>query len=362
MKIIALLMFTLLTACNKPQPPLATPRPALVMVVGATGASNSMVLVGEVRPRYESSQAFRVDGKIIARKVENGAQVKKGQILANIDATDAQLNTAAAAANISAAEATYSLAAAEVERQRQLFTKKFISASALDMREAELKTAGARLAQVKAQASVTGNQAQYSHLSADRDGVVTMIHAEPGQVVKAGETVAKIADTKEFEVLVAVPESRMTEVKLNAAVEVRMWADMQKPYAGVVREISPAADSATRTFNVRVSIKNTDEAVRFGMTAGVSFQALSGQKNTMLLIPSSALTTINGQKTVWVIDANNKAQPREVVAGVFREDGVLITSGLQAGEKIAIAGVHTLIKNQLVHPVTEAKPVTENKL
>ena len=98
MKIIALLMFTLLTACNKPQPPLAPPRPALVMVVGATGASNRMVLVGEVRPRYESSQAFRVDGKIIARKVENGAQVKKGQILANIDATDAQLNTAAAAA------------------------------------------------------------------------------------------------------------------------------------------------------------------------------------------------------------------------------------------------------------------------
>jgi RND family efflux transporter MFP subunit len=137
---------------------------------------------------------------------------------------------------------------------------------------------------------------------------------------------------------------------------------MQKPYAGVVREISAFADSATRTFNVRVSIKNTDEAVRFGMTAGVSFQALSGQKNATLLIPSSALTAINGQKIVWVIDANNKAQPREVVAGVFREDGVLITSGLQAGEKIAIAGVHTLIKNQLVHPVTEAKPVAENKL
>lgn len=59
---------------------------------------------------------------------------------------------------------------------------------------------------------------------------------------------------------------------------------------------------------------------------------------------------------VWVIDANNKAQPREVVAGQFREDGVLIASGLQAGEKIAIAGVHTLIKGQLVKPILEAKP------
>jgi len=57
-----------------------------------------------------------------------------------------------------------------------------------------------------------------------------------------------------------------------------------------------------------------------------------------------------------VIDTDNKAQPREVVAGLFREDGVLIADGLQAGEKIAIAGVHTLIKNQQVKPVIEAAP------
>jgi RND family efflux transporter MFP subunit len=361
MKILGLVILFLLAACDKAPTPLAPPRPALVMVVGANSASNNMVLVGEVRPRYESNQGFRIDGKVIARKVETGTQVKKGQIIASIDAADASLNTAAAAANVRAAEASYVLAAAEVERQRQLFSQKFISASALDMHEAELKTASARLAQVKAQASITSNQAQYTELRADRDGVVTMIRAEPGQVVKAGEAIAKIADTKEFEVLVALPESRMTEVKLNAAVEVRMWADMQKPYAGIVREISPAADSATRTFNVRVSIKNTDEAVRFGMTAGVSFYALSVKDNAALLIPSSALTAINGKKMVWIIDANNKAQSREVVAGQFSEDGVLITSGLQIGEKIAIAGVHTLIQNQLVRPVLQAEPVIETK-
>lgn len=361
MKIIALVILFLLAACDKAPAPLAPPRPALVMVVGANSASNNMVLVGEVRPRYESNQGFRIDGKVISRKVETGTQVKKGQLIASIDAADASLNSAAAAANVRAAEASYALATAEVERQRQLFSQKFISASALDMHEAELKTASARLAQVKAQASITGNQAQYTQLRADRDGVVTMIRAEPGQVVKAGEAVAKIADTKEFEVLVAVPESRMAEVKLNAAAEVRMWAAMQKPYAGIVREISPAADSATRTFNVRVSIKNVDEAVRFGMTAGVGFDRDTDKKNATVLIPSSALTAINGKKMVWVIDTNNRAQAREVVAGQFSEAGILITSGLKIGEQIAIAGVHTLIKNQLVRPVTEAKPATEIK-
>ena len=355
-KIIVCLSF-FIAACDKPIEPLAPPRPALVMMVGATAAENGMVLVGEVRPRYESSQGFRVNGKITTRKVDTGARVKKGQLIAQLDAVDANLSAAAARADVRAAEASHALAVAEVERQRLLFSKKFISASALDIREAELKTSSARLAQVRAQANVSGNQTQYANLTADRDGVVTMVRAEPGQVVEAGEAIVQIADTNEIEVLVAVPESRMTEVKTGVPVTVKMWANRAKAYSGTVREIAPEADSATRAFNVRISVKDADEAVKLGMTAGVKFNYKGTQNDAQpelaLLIPSSALTEIKGKKTVWVIDANNKAQPREVVAGQFSEEGVLITSGLQAGEKIAIAGVHTLIKNQPVKPMID---------
>lgn len=354
-KIIVCLSF-LIAACDKPVEPIAPPRPALVMVVGATAAENGMVLVGEVRPRYESSQGFRISGKITMRKVDIGARIKKGQLLAQLDAADANLSAAAARADVSAAEASHALAVAEVERQRLLFSKKFISASALDIREAELKTSSARLAQVRAQANVSGNQTQYANLTADRDGVVTMIRAEPGQVVQAGEAIVRIADTHDIEVLVAVPESRMTEVKVGTLVTVKMWANREKAYGGVVREIAPEADSSTRAFNVRVSMKDADDVVKLGMTAGVKFnqkQPNDTQQEIALLIPTSALTEIQGKKTVWVIDANNKAQPREVVAGQFSEEGVLIASGLQAGERIAIAGVHTLIKNQLVKPIID---------
>lgn len=353
---IGLMVLTLLVGCDKPKEPPLLPRPALVMVVGAKAAANPMALVGEVRPRYESSQSFRINGKVIERKVDVGARVKKGQVIARLDASDTNLSAAAALADVRAAEASYALAVAEVERQRQLFAKKFISASALDIREAELKTSRARLAQVKAKAKVSGNQTQYANLTADRDGVITLINAEPGQVVEAGDRVVKIADTHAIDVLVAVPESRMAEVKLNAAVTVKLWADRQKAYSGIVREIAPAADSATRAFNVRVTIKDADEAVKLGMTAGVIFNQQHPEQDTGLLIPGSALTESNGKKRVWVIDGNNQAQPREVVAGPFREDGVLIVSGLQAGEKIAIAGVHTLIKNQRVQPMVEATP------
>lgn len=350
------MLLTSLTGCEKPVEPPPLPRPALVTLVGAKAEANAMTLVGEVRPRYESSQGFRINGKIIERKVNVGTRVKKGQVLARLDPADSALNAAATQADVRTAQANLTLAAAEVERYRKLFSKHFISASALDIKEAELKSANARLAQVKAQADVSINQTQYTNLTADRNGVITMINAEPGQVVESGDLIVKIADTQAIEVLVAVPESRMAEVQLNAGVAVKLWADKQKIYSGIVREISPSADSATRAFNVRVAIQDADEGVKLGMTARVKFNPESGQESVGYLIPNAALTESNGKKIVWVIDTNNKAQPQSVEAGPFSEDGVLIISGLQAGDKIAVAGVHTIIKDQEIKPVVEATP------
>jgi RND family efflux transporter MFP subunit len=343
---ILLLTSLSLIACEKPVEPPPPPRPALVMEVGKTAINKSMVLVGEVKSRYESNQSFRIGGKIVERKVEIGSLVKKGQVLARIDATDTNLNTQAAKADVSAAEANYELAKLEVERQRKLVEKKFISQSALDVREADLKTSAAKVQQAQAQASATGNQSRYANLVADRDGVVTQVHAEPGQVVQAGEVVAQIVDTKQIEVLVAVPESHMARVKIGDKVAIKLWADREKTYVGTVREIAPAASSATRAFDIRVAFSNVDDAVKLGMTAGVRF---ADEPTTDILVPTTALTQINGKNMVWVIDKNGIANLREVKIGQFTEDGVPV-DGLHAGELVAVAGVHTFVNGQKVQP------------
>lgn len=351
-KIICLLPISyLLLACQKPAEPPPPPRPALVTIVGTTSANNGMVLVGEVKSRYESNQAFRIDGKIIERKVEVGSVVKKGQVLVRLDASDTSLNAAAALADVRAAEANRALAESEVNRQRLLVDKKFISQSSLDKYEAQLKTADALVNQAKAQAASSNNQSRYTALMADRDGVITQIHAEPGQVVKAGNMIAQIVDTKHIEVLVAVPESRMAKLKVGDAVAVKLWAAQAKTYQGKVREIAPAANSATRAFDVRVTIAYADEAVKLGMTAGVSF---GESKSAEIIIPSAALTQVDGKTSVWVINKDGIANPKVVTAGQYSEAGIAITSGLQAGEMVAIAGVHTLIKGQKVKPKVEA--------
>ena len=347
---ILFLASTVLTACEKPVEPLPPPRPALVTIVGKSAANNAMVLVGEVKSRFESNQGFRIKGKIIERKVDVGSFVKKGQVIARLDASDTNLSAAAASADVRAAEANQALARSEVERQRLLVDKKFISQSSLDKYEAQLKTADARVNQAKAQAAVSGNQSRYTALVADRDGVVTQIRAEPGQVVDAGETIAQVVDTKQIEVLVAVPESRMAGLKVGDNVTIKLWADREKTYAGKVREIAPEASSTTRAFDVRVSITDADEAVKLGMTAGVRLAQAEADEIT---IPTSALTQINGKSSVWLIDKNGIASPRQVTAGQYTENGVMITSGLNVGEMVAIAGVHTLIKGQKVRPKFE---------
>jgi multidrug efflux pump subunit AcrA (membrane-fusion protein) len=82
-RLVAWSLLLVLAGCDKPILTEAPPRPALVIVVGEISAASTMALVGEVRPRYESSQGFRIDGKIIERKVEVGSLVKKGQRIAN---------------------------------------------------------------------------------------------------------------------------------------------------------------------------------------------------------------------------------------------------------------------------------------
>src|SRR5450830_219008 len=353
---LLILLATPLAACKRPEPAEPPPRPALTMQIGASSSAQEGWLVGEVRPRFESAQGFRIGGKITARKVEVGDNVKKGQVLAVLDNADTGLALASAEAQIRAAEADAALAKADYERQSQLLKRNFISPAALDSFDAKAKSTAARVAQLRADADVAKRQSQYTSLIAERDGVITEIHAEPGQVVSSGETVAKVAVPDVLEVLIAVPESRIKNLAAGSATAVRLWADRSKLYTGKIREISPSADSLTRTFNVRVSLVNADAGIHMGMTAGVKLPSAessnTGEETHSNTIPSSAVTEQNGTTLAWVVDEkSHQVQPRSITVGPYTESGVTVTSGLSEGETIVVAGVHALVAGQVVTPV-----------
>jgi multidrug efflux system membrane fusion protein len=348
----------LVVGCARQEAPVETIHPVQLAQVVVGAATEGAVFAGEVRPRYETDLGFRIGGKIVWRGVDVGARVRKGQPLARLDPADVALQAEAATAQVAATQTEYEFAKAEYERYQNLHAQKFISASALDAKRNTMNANRAKHEQARAQLAVTRNQAEYATLTAPDDGVITAVNAEAGQVVAAGQSVMRLAREGEAEVVIAVPENRIGELKAATAIVVGLWAHPQKVYAGRVREISPVVDAATRTFAVRLSILDRDADVQWGMTANVGLRR-AGARESALLPLTSIYHLDDGKPAVWIYDpATRKVEPRAVGIAQFREDGVVVDSGLATGDWVVVAGVHKLQRGQTVRPYTDAKSGT----
>jgi RND family efflux transporter MFP subunit len=325
-----------LIACSKETPPpVKTDRPALTQRVGIIAEENNAVLSGEIRARHETDMGFRVGGKIIERLVNVGSQVKKGQILARLDPTDAELHAASS-------DAQLKLADDELKRYRELNRKGFVSQSALDSKETAHQTA-------MAQAGLQHNQADYTTLRAEHDGVITSTQAEVGQVVSTGQAVMRLAQEGEIEVAVAIPESQFTQHKIGDSAEITLLTNEVTPLTGRVREISPAADAGSRTYAARIAI-NPAQKLALGMTARVQF---TGKQNQEIIIPVSAIYQQGAQTAVWIVAADQRVSLRTVQIAAYRDQGAIISQGLNSGERIVSAGVHRLSAGEKIHIIEQ---------
>lgn len=324
-------------------------RPVALAQATSQGAETA-VFAGEVKPRHEADLAFRIGGKLVARAVDAGTRVRKGQVLARLDPADMGLQAEAAKAQVAATQTEYEFAKAEFERYQGLFAQKFISASALDAKRNTMNANRAKFEQAKANLAVAQNQAAYTTLVAPEEGVITAVAAEAGQVVTAGQPVMRLAREDEREVAIAVPESRIGELSRARQIVVALVADPRKLYRGRVREIAPAVDPVTRTFAVRVAIVDPSPALQWGMTANVGLSGDVAAEATVVPLPS-IYKTPDGRPAVWIYDANGgKVSLRPVVIAQYREDGVVITAGVATGEWIVAAGANKLRDGQPVRP------------
>lgn len=341
----------LLAACDREAPAPAAPRSVLVQAAVSAGTGNG-IYTGEIRARHEIDLAFRVGGKLAARLVDVGAEVKPGQPLARLDPADLQLASAAARAQLSAAESEAVTAAAERERYAGLLAKKFVSQAAFDAKDNARNSAQAKLEQARAQNQISSNQNSYGTLSSEFPAVVTAVLAEAGQVVGAGQAVLRLARPEEKEVAIAVPESRLAEIRAAKSLAVNLWADPKTTLRGELRELAPAADAQTRTYAARIRILDAPPELRLGMTARVALTAGSEEN---LRVPLGAVVDQGKGPLVWVV-ADGKAEARPVSVVRFQEDGALIGAGLKAGELVVIAGAGKLVAGQAVTPKAANPP------
>ena len=338
------LLCLVLASCSRPVEKVEEIRPVRAMVVAAGTGKTIIELAGEIQPRYESQLGFRVGGKLIARKVEVGTLVKRGQVLMQLDPLDLQLAQSQAKAAVSATESTLALAKADLDRYRELRQKNFVSQALLDAKEAAYKSAVASHEQANAGLKVQANQSSYSTLYADADGVITAVQAEVGQVVAAGTPVVKLARTAEKEVRVSIPEDQIEVLRQVTDLAVKTWANSNVAISGRLRELSPIADPATRTYTAKISLPRAGPEIRLGMTATVQFAApaLPG-----IHLPMTALVNSKEGTAVWVVESGVvKLVPVQVASATGTE--VLIAQGLSAGQSVVTAGVNQLRPGQKV--------------
>lgn len=349
-RLLTLLAALGLAACGKPPAREEEIRPVRTITVNAGATATANIYAGEVRPRYESDLGFRVSGKILSRSANVGDTVKAGQLLARLDASDMALNEASQRAQLNSLDAQLNVARLDYERNKALFDEGVIGAAGLDHFKATYDAAKAQVEASRAQVRAMSNQTGYSELRADHDGVITAISAEAGQVVAAGQSVANLARDGEREVEISVPEGRIADYRKEQTATVELWAESGKRIDGMLREIAPEADATTRTYRVRVALGEGSDAVKLGQTARVYFAGAGG--DDAHVIPLASLYEKDGKPAVWVLDPKTRqVHLKPVTVSAYREQGVLLTAGVDTQDWIIAAGVHKLREGQPVAPV-----------
>jgi RND family efflux transporter MFP subunit len=338
-----------LAGCNEKVAETAPSRPVLVATAHYEAETPERSFVGTIRPRIEADMGFRVAGKVAKRLVEVGQTVDPGQPLATLDESDLKLQAEQADAEYHAATGVLAQAGAAETRAKELRAKGWTTDAQLDQAKAAADEARARLSRAARSVDLTRNSLSYATLVADARGVVTATLIEPGQVVAAGQTAIRLARFSEKEAVVAIPETLIERAKTGSA-SVSLWSAPNRTYAAKLREISPSADPATRTYLAKFSLPGAGESVELGMTATVT---LSDQRAARVArLPLSALYDAGDKPSFYVVDESGNVSLKPVAVKSYESNDVVISGGVDEGAKVVALGVQKLDPAQKVRVVS----------
>lgn len=354
---IATLLSLLLGACSADAP--ADPRleAPLVRVAEARASTVSgRTFSGTVTARVQSDLGFRIAGKVQERLVDAGESVRRGQVLMRLDPDDAQLADRSQQAAVLAASAQAERAIADEVRYRGLRDAGFVSASSYDQAKAAADVARAQLGAQRAQASLSGNAANYTRLVADADGVVIETLAEPGQVVSSGQVVVRIARAGPREARIDLPETMRLEIG-RAGVATLFGAESTTAPTKL-RQLTDAADPVTRTFDARFTLGEALADAPLGATVTVEIADAGAAPERALEVPLAAVLDTGAGPGVWVVhDTPAKVTWRQVRILQVGDDVANVTGDLRAGDSVVALGAHLLDEGQAVRVETDRAPV-----
>lgn len=301
-------------------------------------------LSGTLRGNRETDLAANATGRVLATQVERGAAVTPGQVLARLDVRAASLSAVEARAQAASAQAQESQAKAECSRYDQLKAKGAISDLEYDRAMSQCRTLPLSAEAASARARLAAQNVGDGIIRAPFAGVVTERQIEVGQYVRQDTRVVTLVSLDPLRLELAVPESEVSKVKVDAEVRFTVAAFPGKQYQGKIRFVSGALRSTTRDLVVEAVVQNPDKTLLPGMFADVE---LTTGRRKLPGVPKAALQLREGQAHAFAV-VGGRLEERLLSLGPEAGDRVSVLKGAAVGDQMALPPFENLSNGQRV--------------
>jgi RND family efflux transporter MFP subunit len=339
--------FMALAACERDSDSKAPqPRPVRTVIVQKSELDELVEMTGHIQAENEATLSFRIGGRIIERSVGAGDNVRRDQVLAKLDPQNETNALRSAQARLVAAQGNLREARNNFAREGALLARKYTTKVLFDRAQTAVQTSQSEVEDAKAQLRIAQDRLSYTELKADAVGTIIARGAEVGEVVQAGQMIFQLARQGGWDAVFDVPARVLRAAPRDPNVTIALTDDPTVTTVGRVRQVDPQADPVTRTFRVRVTLSSPPSAMRLGATV-VGRMRLNPSR--AISVPASALTEIDGEPSVWVVDpSSSTVSMRKVKILRFEPGAVVISDGIEAGEIVVTAGVQALHPAQKV--------------
>ncbi len=316
------------------------------------GLDRTLPVVGTLYAKDEATVAAEVEGKLEKTLAEFGDRVQDGQEIALVDTDSYTALAAQATARVTQSRAVSVSAGHDLKRQEELRRNGIASPADYDAAVANADQARAALQASEAAETVARLNVERSRVRAPFDAAVAERVGSAGDYVKAGTPLFRIVNDSVLKFIVQAPESYAPQVIRGQSVTFTVDAYPGRPFEGRVFLVSPQVNTATRMFAFGALVTNADRTLKANSFARGD---LILEKNVpTVIVPLESVVTASGITRVFVV-TNDIARLRTVVPGRVRSGRLEISSGLNAGEKVATSGLSKLRDGQSVQ-VRTANP------
>ncbi|WP_397473506.1 efflux RND transporter periplasmic adaptor subunit [Pusillimonas sp.] len=301
----------------------------------------SVSAVGTLRSRDSVVLRSEITGRIIEINIEEGGKVEQGQVVLRLDDSVAK-------AQLQQAEASLALAASQDRRAGELTRQGFISKQARDEAASQLQVQRAAVALAKA-------QLQKNTIVAPFDGLIGLRNVSVGDYVGPGDTLVPIESVDPLQVDFRIPEQYLPLVHPGLKLLLSFDALPDMVREGEVSAINPSIDVGGRSILLRANVGNADDTLRPGVFARVELRFADDR---VLTVPETALVPSGEDRFVFRV-VNGSVERVTVRIGQRRSGRIEITSGLNEGDEVVVAGLQKISDGAAVvvdRPAAPAQP------